>query len=160
MKALLLTALLIFATTVDAARAQRVFVNNWPDQTPFQASATCTFTEGDLCNTDIYVVPNGKRAVIEYVSGYSWLPRLSKLIIGVHTTIDGNQVLHRVSGSPVDDVQTWEGEMYKEKNIGAMVKLYAEQNTPIVMSGALTVHGEGVASHTMYFTVSGYLVDK
>jgi len=117
----------------------------------FQAESTCN-TNGSGCTSEnMFTVPTGKFAIVEYASARAYLPANNALGAGVRTTLNSVELLHKLSDSVVSPIE-------RSIGIGQQVRLYADPGTVITMTGG--TNGDAVPSFfTVYFTISGHLVD-
>jgi hypothetical protein len=107
---------------------------------PFQAQATCNSTV-NTCTTEIFDVPAGKRAVIEYFSGTANFG-LGQTGIAYFQTTKAVFFVPSIPPQQGTLPATW----------GQQVRVYAD-------TGAIDVTGDGNAGVTYQFSISGYLVD-
>jgi hypothetical protein len=130
--------------------AGTVVVRNQPTSTPFQASRACVVVQVSV-QCDLYTVPAGKRAVIEYFSfshgargadvpGFDMRPAL-------FTTVSGTTIRSFIQ--PLVVMGPSEG------GTGQVVRLYADPGTTVV---ARVIAGS-VAGFDALFSISGVLVD-
>jgi hypothetical protein len=112
---------------------------------PFQATVSCPNTFG-ACAIGMYVVPMGKRAVIEYVSGKAEGSGSFDVDPDLQTMTGGVTAQHELTSSTAPrGTSTW----------GQQIRMYADPGSNI---------GAGVftnppTSVSFTFTISGYLVD-
>ena len=116
---------------------------------PTQARANCSDDEGS-CGVLIYVVPAGKRLVIEYASmrAHATGAQISRMQIS--TVVAGEEILHYLPPTPPAPT------VDSDTSVGQVVRLYADAGTPVLVSGSPTN-----SSVTAFygFAISGYLVD-
>jgi hypothetical protein len=122
---------------------------------PFQAAATCSATGGTTgaCSANIFTVPTGKRAVIEYFSGTGLIntaPLGQVFSVSLTTEISGvmqqNAVPNiTINGTAGGGKGAW----------GQQVRLYADPG-PIIVANA---DDNELQSSIVGFGINGYLVD-
>jgi len=118
---------------------------------PFQAVGSCT-TNGSWCTSeDMFTVPTGKMAIVEYASASSTLPANNALAASVRTTLNSVEVAHGLFSSDVSSTK-------RSIHIGQQVCLYADAGTVIRMSGGPAGY-DILRDKTIEFTISGRLVD-
>lgn len=124
---------------------------------PFQAEASCSLGGGSSCTADIFTVPSGKLAVVEYASVSASLPTDNGVRASVRTTLNSVEVNHQLYGSEVSPVPVSGGR--RGMTAGQVVRLYADPETTIRMTGGtLGSSTTGIEVH-VEFTISGHLVD-
>ena len=151
MKKLLLAALIATSCNVQAAKAVRVFVKNWPQMQAFQAEGYCLLEGNSFCAYPIYEVPLGYRAVIENVSVRGRVESGKRLLGTVSTSVNDTMVRHYLDSSEVA-----EGDTSRVLSVGQETKIYADPNTLILVTGGIN---DGVATSSSYMrmSISGYL---
>jgi len=100
---------------------------------PFQAKASCNLGGGLGCTSDIFTVPSGKLAVVEYASVIASLPVDNGVRASVRTTLNSVEVNHQLYGSEVSPVPVIGGR--RGMAAGQVVRLYADPETTIRMTG-------------------------
>jgi len=124
---------------------------------PFQAKTSCRLGGGSGCTSDIYTVPSGKRAVVEYASVIASLPVDNGVRVSVRTTLDSVEVNHQLYGSEVSPVSVI-GDR-RGMTAGQVVRLYADPETTIRMTGGTLGSSTAGIDVSVEFTISGHLVD-
>jgi hypothetical protein len=120
---------------------------------PFQASASCQGSSGENgCGAFIFNVPVGKRAVIQYFSGFASVDVGQMLDPQVSTIQGASAQDHFVPVTAPAFVNGPTGIT----SWGQQVRLYADSETTI-QAGASRSAMTG--SFLIKFTISGYLVD-
>jgi len=114
-----------------------------------QARASCADDEGS-CAVLIYVVPSGKRLVIEYASMQAHATGAQISRMRVSTIVAGEEISHNLSPTPPAPT------VDSETTIGQVVRLYADPGTAVWVSGRPT---NSSITASFVFTISGYLVD-
>jgi hypothetical protein len=127
---------------------------------PFQGATSCSTTISSVtggCAQQVFNVPVGKRAVIEYFTGTATLnvgPGGLFVFPTVQTTIGGTAVVHGVSVLPLVSTNLGAATQW-----GQQVRLYADSGAIFV---GVSFGGTGVAvtgTANFNFDISGYLVD-
>ena len=124
---------------------------------PFQAKASCSLGGGSACTSDIFTVPSGKLAVVEYASVIASLPVDNGVRASVRTTLNSVEVDHQLYGSEVSPVPVIGGR--RGMSAGQVVRLYADPETTIRMTGGTLGSNTGGIEVSVNFTISGHLVD-
>ena len=123
----------------------------------FQAKASCNLGGGSGCTSDIFTVPLGKRAVVEYASVSASLPVDNGVRASVRTTLNSVEVEHHLYGSEVSPVPVIDGR--RGMAAGQVVRLYADPETTIRMTGGTLGSSTTGIEVRVEFTISGHLVD-
>lgn len=128
-----------------------VEVTNRPAQ-PFQASGDCVLADGEkFVSCDVFEIPDGKSAVIEYVSiGLSdyFAPLDTEYRPSLLTTLNGTEIRHRFEPYK-------QSNWYMEPGTGQLVRLYAGPGTTV--RARITTNFD--APRTITFAISGTLSD-
>ena len=120
-----------------------------PAMQPFQAAGSCSLGGGCCCGNNVYTVPSGKRAVVEYVSAQCpQFPSGFGCAGFVQTTLNGVMVSHSLRAVPASN-----GTF---NTVGQQVRIYGDAGTVITAGGYST---GGPATGTINLAISGYLVD-
>jgi hypothetical protein len=123
---------------------------------PFQTGAGCSEVIGQTgCNVDVFTVPAGKRAVIEYFSGVARIDAGQVALLDVTMVTAGfpiDQFLALTTPavifpSPVGPSTTWGQQVRWYADPGTIVNIQANQNGPATTIFVFT------------FRISGYFVD-
>lgn len=122
------------------------------DRHPFQDTLTVNIPAGSNNFSNILLVPNGKRLVIEYLAAETNLPPGQKInILSIGTTVNGNFVPYYLPA-----VKTAKDGPLDQFLTNQLVRLYADPGTQVVVffarNGTNGVAGTDVA-------ISGYLVE-
>jgi hypothetical protein len=120
---------------------------------PIQKTILVSMPNGqEFKSKDMYVVPFGKRLVIEYVSGKSNVPDTQGILsVAIYTKVSGGSSPHFVD-------LTWQGGYGGRSHFttGEMVRLYADAGTTVSTDFMRTGNTDEAI---WYVTFSGYLVD-
>lgn len=121
-------------------------------KTPFQWGASnVQFNPEHSGGSASFTVPDGKRLVIEYVTGNLFLDSGEFVLFSVSTTVNGVLVGHQMLLTPMGPA----GGFGKSYTSSHRTVLYADPGTDVVLYGANTLAGPAA----MHVSVSGYLVD-
>jgi hypothetical protein len=129
-----------------------VSTENSPQQ-PFQWSGDKYFDYSAQVEGGGFMVPDGKRLVIEYVLGHIDLEKGEVTKFQILTTINGVQSVHFFAISPAgvsNPILCTKGF-----TSGQSVRLYADPETPVELQAIKSDLGEGWVT----LDISGYLVD-
>jgi hypothetical protein len=123
-----------------------------PAREAFQHDITFTLPDNfsEVCSP-LVAVPDGKRLVIEYISGKATFPAADQKLrnFSIRTTLNGNQAYHYLVPGATG--------IFNEYVIGQQVRLYADGNTlPHICVSRGTLN-DGIV--TVQASISGYLVD-
>jgi hypothetical protein len=130
---------------------------------PFHRSVSLLLEDGDITTQSTFMVPAGKRLVIEYVSGEVVMPA-GQTPRGLHLlpiTYTENGFVERIAYRIPLQAQgrfTYWGDERDTFTASQRIVLYAEPETDVVIY--LTRFGSGTAGRVhLYMGISGYLVD-
>ena len=121
-----------------------------PARQPVHFAASCSVVKGGTCQRVIYVVPAGKRFVIEYASMEASLSDDRTPLMRISTTVGGQEVRHFLSIPPSVP------GLGLPTSIGQQVRLYADPGTGVLVSGTVL---DSAGTALFSFTISGYLVN-
>jgi hypothetical protein len=116
---------------------------------PFQGAGACTVPAhaATICHQNIFFVPTGKRAVIEYFSGQANNISVGQVNPLITTTVGSFEVNHSLPVTPAQSpFPSW----------GQQVRLYADSGTYIKGFASIDLQSADIL---VTFSVSGYLVD-
>ncbi len=99
-----------------------------------------------------FVIPDGKRLVIEYVSGNVFVDIGDAVVFSVSTTVDGVLAHHQLVLTPLGP----SGGFAKGYTASQSMRLYADSGTEVTVYAGNTLGGRA----TMHASISGYLVDS
>ena len=147
-------------TTVGLASGASVRVNNTVTDPvrvrnvndavqPFQGTGVCTVPahSATVCFQNLFFVPTGKRAVIEYFSGNANNISVGQVNFAITTTLGGFEVHHFLPVTPTQIAfPSW----------GQQLRLYADSGSVIKGSASIDLQSADIL---VGFSVSGYLVD-
>lgn len=125
-----------------------------PARQPVQAHASCDGTGATGCSTSIFVVPPGKRLVIEYASMQAGIPAGQVALFEIQTIAGGasGSVEHSFPLS-APSVSGFGGGLTA---VGQQVRVYADPGITVNVSGRRNI----VAGDARFsFSISGHLVD-
>ena len=116
---------------------------------PFQGTGVCTVParSATVCFQNLFFVPTGKRAVIEYFSGNANNISVGQVNFAITTTLGGFEVHHFLPVTPTQIAfPSW----------GQQLRLYADSGSVIKGSASIDLQSADIL---VGFSVSGYLVD-
>jgi hypothetical protein len=127
-------------------------VNN-PDKQPFQANVQVSLPAGTEGQNGFVTVPNGKRLVIEYVSGQAFLPSGQKALFSVIVSLQGQSTgtWHYLESTVVGPFGSQDCFQ-----CGRMVKLYADAGTTVMLR---TDRDSPTGAGLSRMTLSGHLLN-
>jgi hypothetical protein len=128
-----------------------------PATEAFQAKASCDLGGGSGCTSDLFTVPLGKRAVVEYASVIASLPVDTGVRASVRATLDSVEVEHHLYSSVVSPVPILGGT--RVMTAGQVVRVYADPGTTIRMTGGTLGSPTPGINAFVEFSISGHLVD-
>ncbi|MEN8131533.1 MAG: hypothetical protein ABFS45_15340 [Pseudomonadota bacterium] len=130
-----------------------------PATVAFQATASCSLGGGSGCGSDIFTVPLGKRAVVEYASVVASMPVETGVGVSaqITTTLDSVEVSHQLYSSEVSPISVMDGR--RGMTAGQLVRVYADPETTIRMNGGTRGPSTPGINVSVDFSISGYLVD-
>ena len=124
-----------------------------PSMEPFQIVAQNIDSNLQSQSVEIFVVPAGKRLIIEYVG---WQATLESGEIGkarISTRVNGNFTSHRLSTQDVGGPGVNGGLIVED---GKLVKLFSDPETTIT---GQVFTGPNAAVENVIFSISGFLVE-
>jgi hypothetical protein len=116
-----------------------------PARQPVQASAICNADVGIItaCAGDIYIVPDGKRLVIEFISMDAPASLGVQVILSIVTTVNFQSVPYRFTNKITDIV-------------AQSLRIYADPATAVRFN---IIRSEPNSNATFRISISGYLVN-
>ena len=124
-----------------------------PARQPLQLSGNCVIT-GFSCRSPLFVVPDGKRFVIEYVSLHASSPVGQVAALQIITIFRGVETAHSLTQTP-PAVEVGVGtEGFSQA--GGTVRLYADPGTLVSVIG---FRSGNVGIANLQLSLSGYLFD-
>ena len=128
-------------------------VYNVADKQPFQWSVmNVDFAPTQLGQSVSFSVSAGKRLVIEYVSGNTFVDIGDAVVFSVSTTVNGVLAHHQLVLTPVGP----SGGFAKGYTASQSLILYADPETDVTIYVGNTLGGRA----TMHASISGYIVNS
>jgi len=121
---------------------------------PFQANASCNANGAVQCQVDIFAVPAGKRAVVEYFSGSAQNLNAGQVVDGSLITASSGKRIGIPLTSPA---VAFPGSVGAVTSWGLQVRAYADSGTTII--GLAEPSAAPATPFVISFAISGYLVD-
>jgi hypothetical protein len=117
---------------------------------PFQKQLNWKNDPTQLGGGTSFIVPAGKRLVIEQISAFTGLAQGTAMAFSVHTTVNGTPAPHRfaLNLSPVGG-----GDYAHYWFVDRLVRIYADGDTAVSVDIQNTLGGEAAT----WSTISGYL---
>ncbi len=123
-----------------------------PARQPFQHPFNFTFDPTQGGNGTTFVVPSGKRLVIEYASATIGLERGAIVDVLVATTVNGVEGQHHLIPTPMGPAWGFPLSYLVSKDL----RVYADAGTTVSFGMTDTISGAGIS----FGTISGYLVNQ
>jgi hypothetical protein len=125
---------------------------NAPFEQPFQIELNFNFDPNHTGGGSSFVVPAGKRLIIEFVSGNIYLEQGKAVDFSLATNVSGTTAHHRLLLN-----ELWPSGTYSiSYNVSQNVKIYADPLAEVLVYVNNTEGGEG----SVFVSISGYLVDS
>ena len=128
-----------------------VFDVNTLSEQLFQAELNFDFNPADTGGGSSFVVPAGKRLIIEFVSGSIYLEQGKAIDFSISTSVSGTTAHHRLLLNELWPVGTYSISY----NVSQNMKIYADPLAEVLVYVNNTEGGEG----SVFVSISGYLVD-
>jgi len=122
-----------------------------PTIQPFQKELNFDFNPANTGGGSSFVVPAGKRLVIEFVSGNIHLEQGKALSFSISANVNGTTAHHRLL---LNELWPW-GIYSMSYNVSQNLKIYADPLAEVLVYVNNTEGGDGC----VFVSVSGYLVD-
>lgn len=124
-----------------------------PSFEPFQIIAQNGDSNPQSLSVEIFVVPAGKRLIIEYVGWQTTVEPGEIAKARIATRVDGNFTFHRLGVQSVGNAGVNGGVIMED---GKLVKLFSDPETTV--TGQVFTGPNGTVENVI-FSISGFLVD-
>ena len=128
-----------------------VFNVDTPSTQPFQKELNFDFNPASLGGGGSFVVPAGKRLVIEFVSGNILLEQGKAIDFAISANVNGTTAPHRLL---LNELWPW-GIYSISYNVSQSMKIYADPLAEVLVYVNNTEGGNG----SVFVSISGYLED-
>jgi hypothetical protein len=145
--------------SVNVSNQPTVNINGIPtvkvvqDIEPFQRFGSCTINDNERECNDEYIVPTGKRLVIEYFSCQAGIFTGQNLMCLVGTVVGDHSAFHALPITPLVTAES--GQHYN--SAGQLIKVYADSGTTVTFR--IRRNGS-FGSCLVVNSISGYLVNS
>ncbi len=128
-----------------------------PSKEPFQQDVSVLVDAGALSNTASFLVPLGKRLVLEYASGNTRVDDKELVRVNVATTAGGSSVTHTLAPEVIH--RDFEAPTTDDFIVtyGQTIRIYADPGTQVSVTATRSENAE-ITPTFFQLALSGYLV--